>query len=234
MIVPLKSLSLCVTVVVVSLALVGGASLPECLMKPELLTLSLPRDRFVPLEKEELGEFAGPCEVFEDTEWMRMPAGSRDLLVSADGPSGSLRYWHITVGVAQRTERKPSRCLYLETSTVGWRTLQRYKDLPLRWLDDLDGDGNAELIIWDSFPLYKEAELNAFGLIAWVYRLVSEESLAIDWGLSRRMARDIAKAYHAPLERRTDPFINVLRAQAAAALEQFAEERCTIATADKR
>jgi hypothetical protein len=83
---------------------------------------------------------------------------------------------------------------------------------PLPWLDDLDNDGKAELIIWDSFPLHEDASQAEYGLVAWVYRLASEDLLAIDWGLSLRMAREIAQAYG--------------QHPAAEALEQFADKQC--------
>jgi len=95
----------------------------------------------------------------------------------------------------------------------------------LSWLDDLDNDGRAELIIWSSFPLRKDPSLAEYGLIAWVYRLTSDDSLAIDWGLSRRMAREVAEAYRSPLDS-TDPYLGLLRTEAADALERFADERC--------
>lgn len=231
----LKSLSLCLALVVVSLSLVGGASLPACLMKPQFLTLSLPRDGFVPLGTGSKGTFAEPCEVSAVTEWMRMPAGSRDLLVSADGPSGTGYFWEIEVGVALRTEPKPCRTLSLSTSTRGWRFVrpQNYHRLNIRWLDDLDADGIAELIIWDSFP-----NVDPFaGVTAWVYRMDSkEESLVIDWGLSRRMAREIAQAYIGELNSQPKPGLSVghLWSLAADALLEFVEEQCTIAPADTR
>jgi len=97
----------------------------------------------------------------------------------------------------------------------------------LSWLDDIDNDGRAELIIWSSFPLREDPSLAEYGLIAWVYRLTSENSLAIDWGLSRRMAREIAEAYRSPLDS-TDPYPGPLRTEAAEALERFADERCNM------
>ena len=235
MVVRLKSLSLCLALVVVSLSLVGGASLPACLMKPDFLTLSLPRDGFFPLGTGSKGTFDKPCEVSKVTEWMRMPAGSRDLLVSADGPSGTGYFWEIEVGVALRTEPKPCRTLSLSTSTRGWRFVrpQNYHLLHIRWLDDLDADGIAELIIWDSFP----NDGGYSGVTAWVYRLDSkEESLVIDWGLSRRMAREIVQAYIGDLNSQPKPghSLRLLGSLAADALVEFAEERCTIATVDIR
>ncbi len=110
------------------------------------------------------------------------------------------------------------------TSTLGWRTLQAFRQSPLQWIDDVDADGNAELIIWDSFPIFENPSMASFGLMAWVYRPVSPELLLIDWALSRRMARELAQAYRMPL--RTGS-LTELRAKAAEALELFAREGCT-------
>jgi hypothetical protein len=120
------------------------------------------------------------------------------------------------------------------TNTSGWRTLQRYKQAPLPWLDDLDNDGRAELIIWSSFPLQEDASSADYGLIAWVYRLTSEDSLTIDWGLSRQMAREIAAAYRSPLYSTGSPYLRPLRSKAAEALERFADDRCSVLQNDAR
>lgn len=63
----------------------------------------------------------------------------------------------------------------MTTSTAGWRTLRQYRRISLLWLEDLDQDGEAELIIWDSFPLKENASMAEYGLVAWVYRLASKD-----------------------------------------------------------
>ncbi|MDH3641620.1 MAG: hypothetical protein OES38_05960, partial [Gammaproteobacteria bacterium] len=45
-------------------------------------------------------DFSGACEPVDDDAWSRTPLGSEGLLVHADGPAGSGRFWHITVGLA--------------------------------------------------------------------------------------------------------------------------------------
>ena len=199
---------------------VGGDSSPlPCLMRPDHFQISLPRKGFTWLDGDEL---SGGCGNVPAEKWIRNSSGSFDLFVYANGPSGSGRYWKVMIGVARRQHSKPIRGVCLRTSTVGWRTLQRYKRAPLAWLDDLDKDGKAEFILWSSFPLREDASLAEYGLMAWVYRVDSENSLAIDWELSRKMAREIAKAY------RTTSYPGPLRAEAAAALERFVDERCSV------
>ncbi len=229
---PLRLISLMIlpAALWMSSGLAGDSFPPHCLMRPEHLEMRPPSRGFTWLQGEDL---SGTCDKVSAKKWIRNPSGSVDLFVYADGPSGSGRFWNVTVGVAGRQHSKPIRGVCLVTSTVGWRTLQRYKKGPLPWIEDLDHDGRAELIIWSSFPLREDASAAEYGLIAWVYRLTSEGSLAIDWGLSRRMAREIAEAYRSPLDS-TDQALGPLRTEAAEALERFADERCSMPQNDPR
>jgi len=229
---PLRLISLMILLagLWVSLVFAGDSLPPHCLMRPVQLEMRLPSRGFTWAQGEDL---SGRCDDVPAKKWIRNPSGSVDLFVYANGPSGSGRFWNVTVGVAGRQHSKPIRGVCLMTSTVGWRTLQRYKKAPLPWLDDLDNEGRAKLIIWSSFPLREDASMAEHGLIAWVYRLTSEDSLTIDWGLSRRMAREIAEAYRSPLDS-TDPYPGPLRTKAAEALEGFADERCSMLQNDAR
>ena len=95
------------------------------------------------------------------------------------------------------------------------------------WLEDLDHDGVAELIIWDSFPMREDASMAEYGLIAWVYRLTSKNLFVIDRVLSRRMASEISQAYRSQPEFANLPPASPAKA-AAEALGQFADDRCSI------
>jgi len=202
---------------------IAGSSLSPCLMRPPHIEMRLPLHGFTRLDGDDIG---GRCDQVPFKNWIRKSSGSLDLFVYANGPSGSGRYWNVSIAVARKRHSKPVRGVCLETSTVGWRTLQQYKKTPLAWLDDLDKDGNAELILWNSFPIREIASQAEYGLMAWVYRPDSKDALAIDWNLSRRMARDIAGAYRSTLET-TGPS-KPIRIEAAEALEQFAGERCAV------
>ena len=200
-------------------------SRPACLVSPPHIQIPLPQAGFKWLEDEEQ---TGACEVVPAEKWIRKASGPADLFVYADGPSGSGRYWTATVGIAKSGGTKPQRGICVTTSTVGWRTLQQYKGPALPWLDDVDGDGKSEVILWDGFPLRDGASMAEYGLTAWVYRLTSEGALVIDWGLTRKLAREIAADYRAPLAN-SSQIAAQLRTEAAAALEKFADERCTVA-----
>jgi len=167
------------------------------------------------------------CANVSAKEWKRGTSGPQDLFVHADGPSGSGRYWNVTVGVSEKQSSEPIRGVCLSTSTVGWRTLQRYSKGPLSWLDDVDDNGISEVIFWDSFPLHNEASLAEYALVAWAYQLESPDSLVIDWDLSRELARAIKKEYRSPLKTTTG-YREERRTQAAEALERFADEDCSI------
>jgi hypothetical protein len=150
--------------------------------------------------------------------------------VHIDDPEGSGRFWKVMVGVSEKKQSKPVRGTCISTSTVGWRTLQRYSKGPLPLLDDVNHDGTPEFLLWDSFPLHSDASMAEYALVAWVYRLTSPDSLVVDWELTRGMARSIAKEYRSPLEASTG-CLRELRAQAAAALEKFADEECEVGEA---
>jgi hypothetical protein len=199
---------------------------PPCLMQPADLAMSLPVSGFTWLPGQ---EFRGECHEISNNGWIRKVSGNVAMFLHADGPNGSGRYWNVTIGVGSNENSEPDRGVCLITSTVGWRTLQRYKGIALPWLDDLDGDGRAELIIWDSFGLREEPQSMAeFAIIGWVYRLVSNNLLAIDWKLSRSLARSIAVEYRSTSDIK-DPSLVQRRRKAAEALERFADDRIVFA-----
>lgn len=201
----------------------GSGQGPQCPMRPAWSTFRAARSGFV-----EIG--GGPsreaCEVPAAGDWTVVRTSSFALFVHPDGPGGSGRYWVITVGVAPSDQPEPRRGFCLETTTVGWRTLQRFRGVGLPWVEDVDQDGQPELVIWGSFPLSDEASLAEYGLVAWVYDADSSGAFAIDWSASRRLARELASAYAQPLEQ-GGPGLQPLRGTAARALEAFASGACT-------
>ena len=210
---------LLLTLLVAASAVVAdGEQGPSCLMEPTHRAMQVPEEGLVWLEGEELH---GACDAVLAKKWVRRPSKTFDLLVYADGPSGSGRFWNVTVGVVRKQDTHPSRGFCLTTSTVGWLTLRHFKKLPLPWIEDQDGDGSPELIIWDSFPLSEEASLAEDGLVAWVYQVDPNGRFTLDWSLSRTMAGELAAAYRNP------PELSI-RARGAEALEAFANGACTM------
>ena len=199
-----------------------GEQRSNCLMDPLLHVMQTPQKGFVWLGNQ---EFHQDCDASLEHKWDRFSSQTYDLCVSAEGPFGSGRYWTVTVGVAENQKKNPDRGFCLSTSTVGWRTLQRFDELPLPWIADLNKDGKPELLIWTSFPLHEETSMAEFGLMAWVYQLDSNGKFTIDWSLSRQMAGEIAAAYRRPLEQ-TNQGLQFLRHKLASALEAFALGAC--------
>lgn len=205
-----------------SLCLTWGMGFPQGLIKAKQHpTIVLPETGLAWLVGE---DHEGVCEDVPIKEWIRKPSDPYELLVHAEGPSGSGRYWILTIGLTSRHGAAPERGVCLQTSTLGWRTLQRFKDLPLPWADDLDEDGKAELMIWDSFPLTADESMAEFGLMAWIYRVQRDATFMIDWNLSRRMARELAAAYQLPLQPDREKLQKV-RNLIAQELEKFAMEK---------
>jgi hypothetical protein len=190
-------------------------------------------------------EWEGRCDEVARDKWVRRPSKSADILIFADGPQGSGQFWNVTIGLAGGNDPAPKRGACLTTSTAGARTLAaegrralRFFDgaasllvMDLPWIDDLDADGWAEVILWDSFPLTPDAGVAEQGLAAWVYRFAPPSAFEIDWSSSRNVAREIAAAYRASLDQRPEPgrVEGALWNAAADALQAFAAGSCTTA-----
>ncbi len=207
----------------------GESAPPACLMQPAWQSIHIKDGEFIWLRD---GDFKEPCDNLPSNGWIRRSAGPGDLHVHADGPTGSGRFWTVTVGVSGKQESQPTRGVCLSTSTLGWRTLQHFGKGPLPWLDDVNNDGRAEFILWDSFPLHNEASMAEYALMAWVYRLVAPDLLVIDLDLSRDLAGLLSKEYRSP-SKNDKGYPGDMREKAAVSLERFAEHRCLIVTGNR-
>jgi hypothetical protein len=167
-----------------------------------------------------IDEEAG-CVSVPDSAWVTCPGGHNDVSVMADGPSGSGRYWNITVAVADTNTPKSKRGICVGTSTIGWRTLQYFNGSALRWVEDLDKDGTCELILWGSFPLGQEATHAEYGLIGWVYGYDGKNTLRLNQDLTKRIASQLAEAYRGELLGGSTS-LKQRRMTAARLLDQFA------------
>jgi len=191
-------------------------------MRPAHTRIVLPQQGFSPLADE---ADEGSCDDVPDSAWTTFTGKGLSIYAAASGPNGSGRIWSISVGLSSVEETRPGRGICFRTTTIGWRTLRNLDQAPLKWLDDEDGDGAPELIIWDSFPLADEPTAADYAIVAWVYRINATGMIRLDWDLSRRKAAEIALAYRSPLESR-DPRLEQRRSIAAEALEAFADGRC--------
>jgi len=213
---------ICASCAVQHISLASPEPAQQCAIRPTHLALPLSQPDSIESADDDV---RFPCPAGQHDEWSRMPGGSRDLLVSTEGPEGSGRYWTIAIGVASQGEVSPATTVCVTTSTIGWRSLRNFEGRALPWLDDVNGDGRAEAILWESFPLADEPVPPALGLVAWVYEVTPDGNLSIDWDLSRQMARRVAAAYAMPVDR-DDPTLRKYRNLAGRALLRFGEGIC--------
>lgn len=196
----------------------------KCRMNPPWVTIQMPESGFASISPGEDSE----CGDALAGNWKRYAGKSYDLMLVLNGPGGSGRYWYNTVGVVDKKDSAPARGICFETSTIGWRSLQDFENRGLPWAEDLNDDGDPDLVVWDSFSLNddEDAPVEPYtGLMAWVYRTDDGEKFELDWEMSRKFAGRIAVEYHKSLPH-TDASMKMIREKAAFALETFANESC--------
>jgi hypothetical protein len=203
----------------------GAPVEPACLMAPIWHAIEVAERGFHWLP----GEFdEGTCEPIAGPPFQQGGAADYELQVWADGPGGSGRYWEVTVGLAGQPGSAASRGFCFMTTTVGWRTLQGFRDGPLPWVEDVDGDGRPELVVWNSFPLDASESPAAQAIAAWAYDVESPGRLVLDVESSRKLAHEIAGAYRRPRPL-ADAWHDDQRRRAARSLESFADGECRLA-----
>lgn len=173
------------------------ADAADSLISPSYQRIDFPKHGFIWVGIDKTKE---TCDLSADHNWLVKTSLGKNIFVDSILQRGSGRYWTITVGIGHDQASKPSSGFCLKTTTIGWRILQKFEDTPLTWIDDLDADGNAELIIWSSFYVKEQPDYGFYGLMAWVYRMSNDRSFIIDWPLSRNFAAKIASAYRLPLK----------------------------------
>jgi hypothetical protein len=207
---------------------------PRCLMQAPPAVYALPSSGFT--DGDEPNKHRA-CEAVSG-DWRRGPLSAGELTVNPAGPEGSGRYWTITVGLSATRGAPPTRGVCVSTSTAGWRSLRAFGAEGLPWVADRDGDNQAEFVLWTSFFLTPRLVQDETGLVAWVYRVDAKAGrLLLDLPLSRRMAEEIATAYKIPLsdkESASAPALPEDRRLAAAALDAFAADRCSLPQENRR
>jgi hypothetical protein len=206
-----------------------GETQKACQMRPPCLAFSTPE---YGLTWCGVGPTGGQCDTIAIEDWVRQSGELFDVLVAADGPGGSGRFWHITVGIAKHNQAVPQRGFCFQTTTAGWRTLREFDPLPLPWVGDRDADGWPELILWDSFPLYGDEQMTSvgYGLMAWVYEVNEQGDFVISWEMSRELAFELSSAYRSSLSRGGQE----MRDTAADYIEAFATKSCEVDSAAAR
>ncbi|MCA9676024.1 MAG: hypothetical protein KC464_13380, partial [Myxococcales bacterium] len=132
----------------------------------------------------------GGC-VAPDCEAGELAPGVRAAL-QIEGPAGSGRFEALGLAIAGA----PPRFVCTTGSTVGWRHLASVATqlAPLSWLDDLDGDGAAEVIVWDRLPWGSSEADN--GLVPTAYALDGDRLVRRNDRAASAAAR-VAAAYRA-------------------------------------
>ena len=111
----------------------------------------------------------GQCDEVAPNRWLRRSSNGVDVLILADGPEGSGLFWQVTLGIAPRHAPQQQRGVCFTATTVGARTLGEEARRALRffkgpnplvvtnlpWVDDLDADGRADVILWDISPSWR-------------------------------------------------------------------------------
>ncbi len=218
----MRPILLIVILIIAETLSIQTANSAECLLKPKRLNIQVSDDGLNWLAGE---EFSGSCNKVPANEWNIHQLNTTKVWEATNGPSGSGRYWNITIGLSNNLASHPVKGFCLYTSTIGWRTLQRYDRTPLPWINDLDEDGKPEFLLWDSFPLSDELSTGQFGLVAWVYKLTEKNNFKLDWDLTKKMASELAEAYRQPIEDQIFGLSN-LRKKAAEGLNALASGKC--------
>ncbi|MEI6409918.1 MAG: hypothetical protein WCR52_11075 [Bacteroidota bacterium] len=187
-------------------------------------SIKLPKHGF-----KSIGTSDSPCsnDTSNESQWERFPGKTYDLLLKTEGPGGSGRYWAITVNIDETHTTEPQNGISFETSTIGWRTLQGFENGGLHWAEDLDGDGDPELIAWGSYFAGDDPDMAPYpaGMIAWVYRKKQQNQLVLDLNLSRKFATSIVAAYRQPIDQANQ---QDTRNMIAEQLELFAKGACRV------
>lgn len=124
--------------------------------------------------------------------------GGKTAKLSVSGPAGSGHFASLGLSI----EGKRFTCLM--ASTVGWRYLFPVgaKLAPLPWLADVDGDGDAELVLWQRLP-WGDAEVTN-GLVPVVYSLDGDRLVRQD-DRAHELRLKVADAYHDLVQRGESP-----------------------------
>jgi hypothetical protein len=161
----------------------------EPYIHPRYDTISFPSSGFIKLDDEAVADSVNL------KSWQIGESNGYNLYILPVMHRGSGRGWTITIGVGDSNTLTPDYGAHLSTSTIGWRTLQKFENDRLPWIEDIDGDSNDDIIIWDSFLAFESGTNGDFGLIAWVYSLDENGSLALNTNCTSILLDRVALEY---------------------------------------
>jgi len=199
-------------------------------MRPPAFSWKLPAADFASLDVDATGASCGDALL---GEWQQGGVAACNLFVVANEPQGSGRFFSVAFGVSDRNGAKPTRLRCLSTTTVWWRTLPSVSRELLMWPDDVEGDGNSEVMLWDSSRLHRSATQAEHGLMPWVCRFATPATLTLtlDPDMSRVMAGSLARKSRAPALA-ADGSTEALPQRAARELQAFSASRRAITNDD--
>lgn len=159
-------------------------------IKPMYKEIVIPKSGFRNIAEE---SSACPISFGDTTVWVGTSGKAkifvRDCLYSGSGHGHS-----VAIGIGDSLTHVPSRGVYLNTETTGWRTMQQFNGGGLPWLLDVNGDGASELIIWQSFSDGKYYSTGTNGLIPFVYTL-KRDVFVVDVKSTISMIDQVLKNY---------------------------------------
>lgn len=144
-------------------------------------------------ECPEAFEPGSPCAPGSDCDAGQMH-GRVEATLTRRGPEGSGRFYWLGLSVGSH------HVVCTMASTVGWRYLHEVGEMlaPLPWLTDIDGDGEAELVLWQRLPWGDAEVTNA--LMPVVYVLDGDRLIRRD-DRSHALRAKVGAAYAALAQR---------------------------------
>jgi hypothetical protein len=203
------------------------ATADDCPFWPKHREVDVPASGFVVL-----GWNATPSTCDHDTlgRWVKESGPDHDLFLHLDGPHGSHRDWTVHVGIGPTGSEAPERGVSFESSAVAWGRSADFRGVRLPWLEDVDGDGRVEVIVWDSVSVLSGDDGTPpqfpAALVGWAYEITTDARLVSDWPATRRTMVDISDVY-----RRTARSLDARHSYGYAArfarrLDEFSRGRC--------
>ncbi len=189
-------------------------------IEPRYDTISFPTTGFTKLDDEAV------ADSIDLKSWQIGNSNGYNLFLLSNLHSGSGRGWTITIGVSNSDSVSPDYGVILSTSTIGWRTLKKFENKMLPWIEDIDGDSNDDIIIWDSFLAFESGTNADFGLIAWVYSLDQNGYLVLNMNSTSLLLERIATEYDKNLP--NNPYLKMKRDTISQIIREYMAESVNI------